>query len=232
MNLLYIIGSGSVHYNEELRYSLRTVEAHCTDVEKITIVGERVSFLSEDVEFHKITEAEGNKEYRIAMKIYNACKAGYITGDFAFMNDDFFFTGLYDWTKNYAKPELKSNGFNHYQKAINDTKEYLLSLGCSTYHFDVHTPIIYNAEKFIDLLPHIRKSQLTSNGMTVKSLYGNIYNLTPTWYEDCKLSTLQTPRDWERIRQTPVISCSDGCWRNGMRAYLKKTYPNKSKYEQ
>jgi len=166
------------------------------------------------------------------MKVYNACKNGFIKGDFAFMNDDFFFTRPYDWSINYAKPELKNNGLENYQKAIHDTREYLLSLGCTTYHFDVHTPIVYNSEKFLEMLPHLQKSQLTTNGMTVKSLYGNINGLTPTWYNDCKLSTLQTQQNFERIKNTPVISCSDGCWSNGMRAYLKQQYHKKTKYEQ
>lgn len=231
MTLLYIIGSGSLHYNEELRFSLRSVEKHCKDVDRIIVVGEKVEFLSDKLEYHYIKEAEGNKEYRIAMKIYNACKSGIIKGDFAFMNDDFFFTRPYDWSKNYAKLDLISRGNEHYQKAIKDTRDYLIGLGHTTYHFDVHTPIVYNSDQFMDLLLHIQKSMLTTNGMVVKSLYGNINNLKPTCYMDCKLSTLQTPRDFERIKDTPVISCSDGSWHNGVRSYLRKLYPNKSKYE-
>jgi len=231
MQLLYIIGSGSLHYNEELRFSLRTVQEHCKDVTSITVVGEPVHFLNDKVNFYPIKEADGNKEYRIAMKVYNACKNGFIKGDFAFMNDDFFFTEPYDWTKNYAKAELNPKGNDNYQKAIGDTRNYLLSLGKSIHNFDVHTPIIYNSEKFMELLPHFEQSKLTTNGMTVKSLYGNIYGLEPTLYNDCKLSTLQTQSDFNKMIGFPVISCSDGCWSNGMRSYLRKLYPNKSIYE-
>lgn len=232
MTLLYIIGSGSLHYNEELRFSLRSVERHCKEVDRIIVVGEKVGFLSDKVEYHYIKEEQGNKEYRIGMKIYNACKSGIIKGDFGFMNDDFFFTRPFDWDNNYAKSDLINRGVENYQKAIKDTRDYLIDLGFTTYHFDVHTPILYNSDKFLALLPHIQKSMLTSNGMVVKSLYGNINKLQPTFYNDCKLSTLQTPRDFERIKDTPIISCSDGSWYNGVRAYLRQQYPNKSKYEQ
>ena len=231
MQLLYIIGSGSLHYNEELRFSLRSVQRHCPEVTKIVVVGEPVHFLSDMVEYHYIPEAQGNKEYCIGMKVYNACKEGYIKGNFAFMNDDFFFTRPFDWSVNYAKPDLHATSLQYYQKAIHDTKQYLLSLKKTTYHFDVHTPIVYNSKKFLKMLPHLQQSQLTSDGMVVKSLYGNINGLEPTMYNDCKLSTMQTRRDFERAKETPVISCSDGCWSNGMRSYMKSEYPNKSMYE-
>jgi hypothetical protein len=232
MQMLYIIGSGSLHYNEELRFSLRSVQKHCPEINKIVVDGEQVHFLSNKVDYHYIEEAKGNKEYRIGMKIYNACKSGFIKGNFIFMNDDFFFTRPYDWNINYAKGELPSEGKENYQKALSDTREYLLSLGKSVNHFDCHTPIIYNSEKFIELLPHLEKSKLTTNGYTVKSLYGNIYELEPTLYNDCKLSTLQTESDFKKIKDTPVISCSDGSWQNGVRKYFKNIYPNKSIYEQ
>jgi len=164
MTFFYIIGSGSLHYNEELRFSLRTVEKFCPEAERIVVVGEPLHFLSNKVDFHYIEEAKGNKEYRIGMKIYNACKSGYIDGDFVFMNDDFFFTRPYNWNINYAKGELPSGGKEHYPKALNDTREYLLSIGKSINHFDCHTPIIYNAKKFMELLPHLEKSKQTTNG--------------------------------------------------------------------
>lgn len=230
VTLLYIIGSGSLHYNEELRFSLRTVEKFCK-VDKVIVVGEKVEFLSDKVEYHYIKESDGNKEYRIAMKVYNACKQGIVKGDFIFMNDDFFFTQPYDFSINYAKEKLNPKGQDHYQKAILDTRDYLLGLGKTIHNFDVHTPIIYNSEKFMELLPHFEASKQTTNGMTVKSIYGNINGLTPTLYDDCKLSTLQTVNDFNKIIGKPVISCSDGAWHNGVRSYLRKLYPNKSIYE-
>ncbi len=229
MVMLYIIGSGSLYYNEELRFSLRSVQKYAPEVKKVIIVGEKPDFISDKIEYHYIKEAEGNKEYRIAMKIHEACK--FIKGNFIFMNDDFFLTREQDWNVNYAKSELNPKGHDHYQKAISDTKEYLLSLGKTIYNFDVHTPILYNSKKFQSLLPHFEKSRQTSNGLVVKSLYGNIYGLKPTIYNDCKLASLQTYADFNKIIDVPVISCSDSAWMNGVRSYMRKQFPNKSKYE-
>jgi hypothetical protein len=233
MTMLYIIGKGSIHYNEELKFSLRSVERVCPEIKRLIVAGEPVQFLSDKVEFIPIAEAVGNKEYCIAQKVLKACE--FIKGDFIFMNDDFFFTRKQDWSLNYAKPELKAlskfGRIEHYQKAIDDTKKYLQSLGYSTYHFDVHTPIVYNSEKFKALAPHFEKSKLSSNGFVVKSLYGNIYGLEPCFYEDVKLNRMESTDDYRMAKETHCISCSDGSWHQGVRAYLLKMFPNKSKYE-
>lgn len=231
MKLLYIIGSGSLYNNEELRYSIRTVEKHLKDVDEVIVVGEKVDFLSDKVKYHYIKEAFGNKEYRIAMKIYTACKLGYVSGDFALMNDDFFFTRQFDWKQNFAKENLESKGSAYYQAAINETRNYLKRLGHTTYHFDMHTPIVYNSERFMSMLPHFEASKRTPYGMVVKSLYGNINGLKPTFYKDCKLNQLLTLRDFEKIKNTPVISCSNFAWNKNVKAYFNFLYPNKSKYE-
>ncbi len=232
MVVAYILGNGSLYYNDELRFSLRSLEKHCKDFTKVIIGGEKPNFINNKIDYIPIKEAQGNKEYRIAMKIYELCN--HINGDFLFMNDDFFFlrpTKLENYP-NYSKGDLKATQqAQHYQKAIQDTQDYLKELGHTTHHFDVHTPIIYNAKKFQALLPHFEKSRLSTNGFVVKSLYGNIYNLEPTQIVDCKLTTLQTQSDYRKLESAVVMSCSDGSWMNGVRNYLKNSFQNKSKYE-
>lgn len=230
--MLYILGNGSLHYNEELRFSLRTVQKFCPEVTRLIVAGEQPHFLSDKVEYIPIKEADGNKEYRIAMKIYEACK--HIKGNFVFMNDDFFFLRPTSFVNfpNYIKGELKQlSNPQHYQKALHDTYQYLTELGHTIHNFDCHTPIIYNSQKFQSLLPNFEKSRLASNGLVVKSLYGNIFGLEPTLINDCKLTTLQTQSDFRKLEDAVVMSCSDGSWHNGVRSYLRKLYPHKSKYE-
>ena len=230
--MIYILGNGSLHYNEELRFSLRTVQKFCPEITRLIVAGEQPHFLSDKVEYIPIKEAQGNKEYRIAIKVFEVCN--HIKGDFVFMNDDFFFLRPTSF-KNYpnyivGNLERVANP-QHYQKALQDTHDYLKVLGHSTNHFDIHTPIIYNSEKFQSLLPHFEKSRLSTNGLVVKSLYGNIFGLEPTLINDCKLTTLQTQSDYRKIEDAVVMSCSDGSWHNGVRSYLRNLYPNKSKYE-
>lgn len=234
MDVLYILGKGSFDGNNELRYSLRSLERYVKGVDRVVLVGEDPRFISDKVEYYYCKEFEGNKEYRIAKKIEWACK-NVMSGDFLFMNDDFFFTKSIDpeTYPYYHKGSLLSPAPNkQYMKALNDTGQYLERLGKTSFHFDVHCPIIYNSNAFLKLDPHIKASQMSQYGFVVKSLYSNILGIKGEFYEDVKLWSLNTPKDFERINKTSCFSCSDAGWQNGVRNYLKKEYPNKSKYEQ
>ena len=53
MDILYYIGDGSHHNNEELRYSLRALEKHCKDIDEVWIVGNKPHFLNDKVKYLK-----------------------------------------------------------------------------------------------------------------------------------------------------------------------------------
>ncbi|MBT0607648.1 hypothetical protein [Aequorivita echinoideorum] len=246
MDILYILGAGSLHNNEELRYSLRALEknvCHAKLVEatrslsgaegRVVVVGENPGFLSEKVEFHYLPEAKGNKEYCIAKKVEWACQ-NVMQGDFLFMNDDFFLHKkiVPQHYPNYQKGCLSHTApDSNYNKSLQHTFQYLKRLGHTTFHFDVHTPIIYNSDKFLALSQHWKHSKTLDFGMVVKSVYGNIYQIPHLPYKDVKLSRLKTLEDYQRIDATSCISCSDAGWRNGVADYLKHKFPNPSIYE-
>ena len=91
MDFLYILGDGSQVKNEELRFSFRTIARFVKDLGRVIVVGEDPGFLSDEVEYYPVAEADGNKEYRIAQKIMYACEEEIVTGDFVFINDDHFY---------------------------------------------------------------------------------------------------------------------------------------------
>ena len=233
MDVLYILGSESKFDNAELRYSLRSLERHLKNVGRVIVVGENPNFLSDEVEYHYIKEARGNKEYRIASKVFKACEQGIVKGDFLFMNDDFFFTkevsaNNYPY---YHKDCLSLGSPNKFYKAtLMATYNYLNDNGYNTLHFDVHTPIIYNSEKFLALKEHLYQSMINPFGFVVKSLYSNIYGILGEKYTDVKLGKYHD-KIMDRVKSTNVISCYDGGFGDWFYDYLKETYNEKSKYE-
>ena len=56
MDILYYIGSGSHHNNQELRYSLRALEAHCRDIHNVWVVGNKPHFLNNNVKYLFVDE--------------------------------------------------------------------------------------------------------------------------------------------------------------------------------
>lgn len=234
MNVLYILGKGTADQNKELKFSLRMLEKHGKNIDDVFLFGENPRFHSDQLKFHYMRDYNGNKEYRIAKKILEACKKGVFKGDFLFINDDHFFIDDFNAENypNYAKGELQHKTPNRsYQQSLINTRKYLESLNKTTFHFDIHTPIIYNTEKFIAMEPHIEVSKKQSSGFVVKSLYGNLYGLTPTMATDLKLNRFNEEKINQKLEGRHVFSCSDSGWRTGLKNWLNKNYPNKSKYE-
>lgn len=234
MDFLYILGDGSQVKNEELRFSFRTIARFVKDLGRVIVVGEDPGFLSDEVEYYPVAEADGNKEYRIAQKIMYACEEEIVTGDFVFINDDHFICKPIT-AKNYPyyhRGTLFTEAPDkYYQKSLHNTGKYLETLRKSTFHYDIHTPIIYNAEKFMALAPHFAESKKLERGLVVKSLYSNMYGVKGIKHHDAKLHRLRTPEDFAKIENTNCFSCSDAGWRNGVGNYLVGEFNEPSIYE-
>ncbi|RZJ71089.1 hypothetical protein [Flavobacterium sp.] len=233
MTALYVLGNGSPFLNSELLYSLRTLERHALGIDRVVVVGEKPNF----IDYSKVVHAPfkdtlNNKEYSIASKIYHACEKGLVDGDFFFCNDDFFFTQDFLATvfPFFQKGALYA-GFNPrgYDEYLKHTRDFLIAQKKEFFHFDVHTPIIYNSEKFIALKDAWEYSRKTI-GLVVKSTYCNMYGINGPEYKDVKLKSFGID-DYHRAIESPCFSIYDSAWKAGVFEWLKNQYPNKSKWE-
>ena len=233
MDILYILGDGSPFYNEELKYSLRSLERYGKNIGRVILVGEKPSFLDYSKIEHYPFNETGVKEFRIAAKILHACNIGAVDGDFLFCNDDFFFTKEFDCNNfpYYQKGLLYTGQLNNaYADHLRLTRDFLLSKGKPTYHFDVHCPIIYNSDRFQCLIEAWEYSR-DSIGMVVKSTYANMYGLNGPFYNDIKLKALETPMDKFLMGINECFSIYDQAWNLGVKKYLESNFTSKSKWE-
>jgi hypothetical protein len=234
MDILYILGKGSPFNNEEIKYSLRSLERFGSNIGKVVLIGEKPDFLDySKIEHHPFTET-GVKDYRIASKIMHACAIGAVKGDFLFCNDDFFFARPFDCNTftNYCQGYLHHGDSiaTAYQDHLRLTRDYLLSQGKSANNFDMHCPIIYNSEKFLALAPAWEYSK-TTIGLVVKSTYANMYGIPGTLYRDVKLKELISQNDYYRINSVDCFSIYDQAWNRGVKSYLERTFTEKSPWE-
>jgi hypothetical protein len=233
MDVLYILGKGSPFKNDELLYSLRTLQRFGKNIDRLVLVGEKPGFLDYTKVAHYPFVESGVKEYRIASKIMHACAIGAVKGNFLFCNDDFFFTRDFDCNSfPYYHQGLLYSGSNStaYQDHLRLTRDYLISQGKKTFHFDCHCPIVYNSDFFLSLEDAWEYSK-TTIGLVVKSTYANMMGLTGTTYKDVKLKELISESDYERMQLNECFSIYDQAWKRGVEAYLMKNFPNKSKWE-
>lgn len=233
MDVLYILGKGSPFNNEELKYSLRSLDRYGANIDRLILVGEKPDLLNYSKVVHLPFNESGVKDYRIASKILHACTTGTVTGDFLFCNDDFFFMKPFDCNSFpfYHQGNLyRGNTSTGYADHLKLTRDYLHDKGKPSLHFDVHCPIIYNAEKFISLTDTWLHSRETI-GMVVKSCYANMLEITGNLYSDVKLKELKSEMDFYLITKNESFSIYDQAWKKGVEGYLMKEFQKKSRWE-
>lgn len=89
MDIVYILGNGSLANNEEIRYSLRSAQKYMLDLDKVFVVGECPDFLTNII--HIPADDPFKKPWQNALnKIKKACQHSDLSSDFLLFNDDFF----------------------------------------------------------------------------------------------------------------------------------------------
>lgn len=233
IDVVYVLGTGSKWEDNELRYSLRSIEKYLK-YNKVFVVGEKPTWL-QGVTHIPYPDEHKEKETRIALKVLVACKDERVSKEFLFMNDDIFLT-KHDHAQfypNYYSGTLQDadeqKGVNMvYRNAIKNTV-YALSSKYNRY-FDVHTPIVYNREKFSWMMEKYNWDKEFS--YVVKSMYANSLGLSGKNITDCKIDHIKdTNAILERIKNVPCFSVSDRGLGEAMKGVLQKLYPEKSKYE-
>lgn len=216
MDVLYYIGGGSSHNNDELRFSLRALEANCKDVGKVWIVGNRPEFLR-NVEYLWI---EDKFEWwkNAFIKVKAAIEAG-ISKQFLLMNDDFFMLKPFEAAKYpyYHKGEMPTEGNNDYKKVIVNTRRYLEQMSATTFHYGVHCPMVIDGKKFLEIEKHLTQP------LSMRCLYGNLY---------CKGRKVKDVKTDEILPS--VTKCYSAKANMSEKIYeeLKTMFPKPSKWEE
>ena len=125
IDVFYVLGSGSKWQNNEIRYSLRTLEKYGHNVGQVYIVGQRPSFISDKIKYIRAADIGTPacnhwykvKRFFIETGIKRAC----------YMMDDIFFIKDVDLENYpyYCHEELKKyddSWKNHYHKMVETTK--------------------------------------------------------------------------------------------------------------
>lgn len=236
MDVVYPLGKKSRWDNNELRYSLRSIEKHLTGVDKIYIVGERPDFLQNVIHI-PYEDTYACKETNIYKKVLRACQEESLSQEFLFFNDDHFI--LRDFNVDefpfFYKSDLyatiqKLRPTNRYRKYLDKTMRVLHSLRLPTKNFDTHTPIIYNKQTFLEIMPKYDWEHRI--GYVVKSLYANTLRIEGQREPDCKIGFQFLAEEcFNIIKDRKVFSIGDAALGPQLEVVLNHLYPNKSKWE-
>lgn len=236
IDIVYALGKGSAWNDNEIRYSLRSVEKHLSDYRNVYIVGECPEWM-QNVTHIPYADEHQNRETRIALKVLRACNESSVSDQFLFMNDDHFLLkdcsaiGYPYYHKGLLQEESDTPNLNlPYRTSLLNTIQALSVQGKPAFNYDTHTPILYDKAKFKDV--YLPLDWNRKHSYVVKSIYANTIGVDGTFMPDCKI---HKHLDLSDIAVTllgkKVFSISNSAVNGALKKFMDELFPIKSKYE-
>jgi hypothetical protein len=238
MTAVYIVGNRSAWDDNELRYSLRSVEKFAPAIDKICIVGYKPDFLNDKIKHIPYEDIYFNAARNIAEKILRYCEVH--RGErFLLMADDYYFLKPFDVVnhKYCYRGTLHDVITAHHGLFVHHcmaTEHILKKSGLNAYNFDCHYPMVMDADKFIKVYNSYYWTDLPW-GYTIKSLYANTLQVPfcdMREVEEVKLRRQKTIEGAKHfIKGKEMFSSGDSMVGDKMIEFMDGLYPNKSRYE-
>lgn len=201
-------------FNEELRYSLRSVESNWPHF-RVWFCGGCPDGIKPD-KMMRLNQPGLNKWEKVRNSIIKVCENNEITEDFWLFNDDFFvmkkrkadfepqYNGrIADYIEQIKKKHYGSH--SEYTVRLMNTIDALEKAGFGTLNYEVHKPMLINRAKALEVLERF------PNVGGFRSLYGNYWQIGGENQHDMKIKELRT-FDWE---DWEFLSTADKSFREG-----------------
>lgn len=233
MDIVYILGQGSRWDNNEIRYSIRSVQENFPH-RRIFVVGILPPFLTGVVHV-PAQDPHSNKLKNAMEKIRAACLISEVSDAFVLMNDDFFIlkpTGgampYYTEGSLEAYMERHSTHGGYYYQAMGETRRLLKDAKLPEKNFELHVPMIIEKAKFLDMAEAIEWGRV---GYLFRSVYGNTFcgGVSGPEMKDVKIYHASY---LSAASRRPFLSTSDAAATNArFHKFLEDRFPEPSPYE-
>lgn len=243
MDILYILGTGSNWDNNEIRYSLRSLDKYGKNVGRIFIAAPKLpEFINPAaVTWVPATDPTKRNHKNIQHKIETAIYHSDIAEEFLVSSDDHFYTRETDfdnypyYKKGTLPSKLMPERDNGYWQSLVATRKLLEYFALPVFSTNPHCNTHFTKSLYIANQAIMDAGYNTNEGTEVNCLMGNILAERGAKYvnfRDVKIYHIQDRADLERqIGQNDCFSISDVALEEGMKEYLKEKYPDKSRWE-
>lgn len=221
--------------NEELRYSLRSVEKNWKQHGKVWIFGGCPAELKPDrfVPVEMILPGKWENTHRLMRLI---CENDEITEDFWFFNDDFFVlrpTGE-DMPQQYngvlegaiEDVEFWTGGPTYWTEQLRLLVDWAEKEGYRTINYEVHKPMLINREKMLAVMDRYPDVLFT------RSLYGNYYRIGGENNADVMIKLPAQDIGWVIAQRQRFLSTTEESFAaGGVGDYIRGKFPDASRWE-
>ena len=218
--------------NEELRYSLRSVDKNMPH-KRLWIFGGCPLNIVPDVRVR--VDQKGKTKWDRGRNMFRmACENKELTENFILFNDDFFVMQPTDHIDPMHRGTLQEyieviernfmNRPTNYTKILRECDEELVKLGATRYAYELHMPFIFNKKGVLQIIKDYPYQHCT------RTFYGNLYNIGGEKHSDVKVFNDKPTFDYKETQflstDDPVVNINNGVWR-----YIRKQFEKKSKWE-
>ena len=235
-DIVYVLGSGSLWLNNEIRYSLRSVDKFLQNKGEVFVFGELPIFLDDKKLIHvPLIDISGDKALNIRNKLVAICNNPLVSENFMLFNDDYFLRSAIDANNYpyYYKCDLYNTmNINRtlYREHVIATINALESRELSLYNFDTHKPIIYNKKHLLEVINMYDWN--IKHGYIMRSLYCNTVGVIGEFKLDSKINLPLSAKRWdEKTIGEDCFSIDDRALGAGLNEFMRATYPDPSCYE-
>lgn len=245
MDILYVVGTGSKWDNNELRYSLRSIEKNCSGIDRVFLVGYKPDFVNENEVGYIFCKDKYAiyKHKNIHDKVKTAIKSGLLNNEFLILSDDHFYCKptdfnnypiYYSWEQIPSEvPEGRKPGL--YWNSIFATRKLLVMHNLPIYNTSLHCAKHINAELMMANEALFMEGLKLRCGAEINLLMGNLMianGSAPVNMQDCKFrDSVDMISAREKINNRHVFSTSDEAIQLGIGDILQEMFPDKSRYE-
>lgn len=214
---------------DELRFSIRSVEANYRGQSKITIVGDRPEwFRGHVINCPRISADNANRPYRDMLnKMWVMATHGEIDTDFVWIMDDVYLLKPVTWDDLDTPRAWRwwpSKG-NSWQRRKTNTMAALAARGKSQHDYATHLPHTVERAKLRELFDTYK---LRENTMLWEVLYGNEYRGRPWGTRPffARLTSARSPQEIARAAAgASIVNHYADCWNKHMRQWLVDQLP-------
>ena len=236
MDVVWICRTGP---NEELRYSIRSVEANMPHENIVVVGGKPDWYTGKFIEVNTFTaggQPSRNKYENAKNNIRQVVDNDSISKDFVLMNDDFYVMKPVDQLQYYHGGLLSDKIRTHqtfapgaeYTGVLTRTAQVLDAMGIKDpLDYALHIPMMFNRQKLSEVL----KQPIAS----IRTLYGNMYGVGGCKMGDVKVHPKRNqhaPEPFDYKNEDSVfLSTADSTFSAVKRNLLDLVFTRPSKYE-
>lgn len=228
LDIVYVVKNSAM--NEELRYSLRSVQRNLPH-RKIWIYGGCPVWCRPD-EKVEIRQTGATKYDKVGSLWSRIATNEEITEDFILMNDDFYVMKKTEEIEpayratilEHIRQNIEARGRSgRYVELLGNVNQELEAAGIQNpLSYELHIPMIFNKEKLLETLEAFPGVHAT------RSLYGNFNHIGGKQMDDVKVFNRKQSFDPE----SQYLSSDDNTWPyHEVGIFIRKTFDQKSQWE-